>query len=394
MATTADSGDNAPQRRRAIRLMRTSTVSSSLRTFCLEQMKHLQEQGYAVTAVSSDDADLQVIADSKIATYPVSMKRHISPLHDAVSLYDMLRALRAVNPDIVHSITPKAGLLTMLAARLTGVPVRVHTFTGLIWPTRKGLKRKILKLTDRLLCACATHIVAEGQGVRDDLVSAGITRKPVRVLGNGNLRGIDPDHYGRTPGVCAQAAALRDGKVFTFLFVGRVTADKGIAETVEAFMRVHRAYPATRLVIVGDDDGGLDPVPEDTRLVMDSHPAIMAVGHCRDVRPWMAAADALVFASHREGFPNVVLEAGAMSLPAVVTDINGSREIIVNGHNGLVVPVSDADALTAAMTRLVTDRDLTARMAAVARRHVLERWSADTVTRALLDFYDEILPHR
>ncbi len=323
-----------------MKIIRTSTVPGSLNTFCRGLLCELrEEEGYDVVAVSSPGEQLREIAEREsVRVVPVPMERRISPVKDLKSLWRLIRVFRREKPAMVHSMTPKAGLLSMLAAWVCRVPVRVHTFTGLVFPTATGLTQKILILTDRLTCACATHIVPEGEGVRNDLASYRITGKPLRVLGHGNVRGIDLAHYDRTPDVEARAAGIRKEGVFTFVFVGRLVRDKGINELVEAFAGLNRVHPATRLVLVGGQEPGLDPLSPGTQAEIGGNPAIEAVGSQADVRPWLAASDAFVFPSYREGFPNVVIEAGAMGLPSIVTDINGSREIVVEGRNGIVVP--------------------------------------------------------
>ncbi|MDD6026262.1 MAG: glycosyltransferase family 4 protein, partial [bacterium] len=310
------------------KIIRTSTVATSLNTFCRGTLRDLSRL-YDVVAVSTPDHELQELAEREgIRVIGVPMSRPIAPLRDLVSLWRLIRVFRRERPDMVHSITPKAGLLSMIAAWICRVPVRLHTFTGLVFPTATGLKKRILILTDHITCACATHIVPEGEGVKTDLINYNITRKPLQVLGYGNIRGIDLDHYRRSPEVMEKALTLRKPNLFTFVFIGRVVRDKGIDELVEAFSLLHSEHPQTRLILVGRAEDNLDPVSPNTRRTIASHPAIEAVGNQSDVRPWLAASDALVFPSYREGFPNVVIEAGALDLPSIVTDINGSREII------------------------------------------------------------------
>ena len=180
-----------------IRIIRTSTVPVSLNTFCRGFLKDLQEnEGYEVLVVSSPGKDLEEISEREgVKTYSVPMERHISPIKDLKSLWQLIKVFLKEKPDMVHSITPKAGLLSMIAAWVCRVPVRLHTFTGLVFPTATGFKQKILILTDRITCACATHISPEGEGVKHDLIEYNITKKPLKVLGYGNIRGIDLDYY-------------------------------------------------------------------------------------------------------------------------------------------------------------------------------------------------------
>lgn len=366
-------------------------MSTSLNTFCRGTLRRLANT-YDVVAVSTPDDELHEMAQREgVRVVGVAMRRPISPLHDLRSLLRLIRVFRRERPDMVHSITPKAGLLSMIAAWVCRVPVRLHTFTGLVFPTATGLKQRILMLTDRITCACATHIVPEGEGVKADLINYNITRKPLQVLGYGNVRGIDLNHYRRSLEVMAAAQSISRSDVFTFVFVGRVVRDKGINELVEAFVRLHQAEPATRLILVGRFEDNLDPVSDQTRQAIECCDAIEAVGSQSDVRPWLAAADALVFPSYREGFPNVVIEAGALDLPSIVTDINGSREIIVHGKNGVIVPPRNAQALLQAMTQFVQNPQATQAMAANARQMIATRFEKSFVQKCLFDYYKQIL---
>lgn len=372
-----------------LKIVRTSTVATSLNVFCRGTLKKLSEK-YDVVAVSTPGDELNEIAQREgVRTVGVPMTRPISPINDLVSLLRLVKTFLRERPDMVHSITPKAGLLSMIAAWICRVPVRVHTFTGLVFPTATGLKQRVLMLTDSITCACATHIVPEGEGVKHDLLQYGITRKPMNVLGYGNVRGVDMDHYCRTAEVMAKADGIRQSDVFTFVFVGRIVRDKGIGELVDAFSRLNKEISGTRLLLVGYYED-TDPLDGAVRQEIDNNPAIVMAGRQTDVRPWYAASDALAFPSYREGFPNVVLEAGAMGLPSIVTDINGSREIISEGENGVIVPAHDADALYEQMRRMVRDQSFTARLAANSRRMVAERFDKRFVEKCLLDYYEEV----
>lgn len=372
------------------KLIRAVTASQSI-GFFEPIVPDLQAKRYEVVSVSSPGPEVQHLREMGVKCIEVSMERHISLSKDIVSLWKLIKVFRKEKPDIVHSMTPKAGMLCMLAAWICRVPVRIHTFTGLVWPTASGLKRKILMASDWLTCACATHVIPEGEGVKTDLLSHGITHKPLKVLGYGNVRGIDLEHYARTEEVMRKADKIRVKDVFTFVFVGRIVRDKGINELVAAFKRLQTRVPKTRLILVGEYEDALDPITPEARKEIEDNPCILAVGKQKDVRPWLAASDALVFPSYREGFPNVVIEAGAMGLPSIVTDINGSREIIQDGVNGLIVPPKNEDALLKEMERLVEDAALASYLASHARRLVASRYELGYVKQCLLDFYRQII---
>lgn len=377
-----------------MKIIRATTVPGSLNNFCRGLLSELQErEGYEVVALSSPGEALDEIRErEKVRTIAVAMQRHISPVNDLRSLWKLIRAFRREKPDMVHSMTPKAGLLCMMAAWICHVPVRIHTFTGLVFPTSTGLKRKILMATDWLTCACATHVIPEGEGVKNDLVTNRITRKPLRVLGYGNVRGIDLNRFDpENPEVIKAAEIIKREEVLTFIFIGRLVGDKGIPELVKAFCRLNKELPDTRLLLVGREEPQLDPLDSSTLKEISDNPAIEAIGQKSDVRPWLLASDIFILPSHREGFPNVVIEAGAMGLPSIVTDINGSREIIHNGENGLIVPSKNADALYEAMKELAeTPEDIRA-MAANARPMIASRFEQSFVRQCLKDYYKEIL---
>jgi len=389
----------------AIKIVRCATVGTSLDTFCRGLLTELRDKGFEVVALSSPDKDLEQLGNREmVRTIGVSMSRHIAPLKDFLSLLRLIRVFIKEKPDMIHSMTPKAGLLCMIASWVARVPVRVHTFTGLVFPTAKGLTKKVLMTTDWLTCACATHVIPEGQGVLNDLKNNGITSKPMKVLGYGNVMGVDMTRFSRRPEVMEKVAILQKQGVFTFVFVGRIVGDKGINELVYAFkeLLVQDFPKRLRLVLIGNYESDLDPISSDSKKSIDSTPEIEAVGsqYGDDLLAWYAVSDCFVFPSYREGFPNTVLEAGAMGVPSIVTDINGSREIIIpyekdnQGATGLIIPSHDADALQKAMAWMITHNAEREKMAANARPSIESRFEQHFVRQCLYDFYDEILKEK
>ena len=370
------------------KIIRAVTVPQSL-DFCREVMIKMRAMGYDMVAVTSPGPELDELRDKDgFHCVAVPMERHISIVNDLKSLIKMISVFRKEKPQVVHSMTPKAGMICMVAAWLTRVPVRIHTFTGLVWPTATGLKRKILMMTDWLTCVCATHVIPEGQGVLNDLKNGGITKKPMKVLGYGNVKGVDMERF--SP---ARFKATKRPDVFTFVFVGRIVGDKGINELVEAFVKLHDKHKNTRLVLVGKYEHELDPVSGNTRKLIDTNDGIDACGptYGDDLLLMYVNADCFVMPSYREGFPNTVLEAGAMGLPSIVTDINGSREIIVNEKNGLIVPSKNADALYNAMLRMMTDDKARGIMKGNARPMIASRFERGFVQKCQIEFYERVL---
>jgi len=327
----------------------------------------------------------EVRAGEGVKVLEVPMNRGISPFQDLFSILRMWRVLRRVKPDVVHSYTPKAGLVTMLAASLAGVKVRIHTFTGLVFPTSTGFKRKVLVAVDRLICALATKVVPEGKGVAADLRGYGIASKPLRVIGNGNIAGVDTQHF--QPGKCCPLEK-KVSDVFTYCFIGRLNRDKGIRELVSAFISLEED---STLVLVGALDISA-PIDDATLKLIKCHPRIQATGFLEDIRPALEACDVLILPSYREGFPNVVLQAGAMAKPVIATDINGCNEVIENDFNGWLVPPRDASALAERMEHVMSmPAAELEKLGSNARDRVVERYEQEAYRKKLLEFYKGLL---
>lgn len=373
------------------KLLRISTVPVSLETLLKGQLKMLSRQ-YEVVAVSSPGEEMRVLEEREdVRTIAIPMERRISLVKDFISLIRLIILFAKERPDMVHSITPKAGLLSMLAAWITRVPVRMHTFTGLVFPTATGKMQKLLIAMDRLTCFCATHINPEGEGVKRDLINYKITSKPLHVIANGNMNGVDLEYFDRTPEVMEKAYSYKKEGTFTFCFVGRMVKDKGINELVHSFLRLYQDDARVRLLLVGPFEKELDPVLPEVEEQILHHPGICFMGFQSDVRPFLAASDALVFPSYREGFPNVVIQAGAMGIPAIVTDINGCNEIVLPDRNGMIIPTKNEQALYEAMKYFAFHSVEVEKMATNARPLIVSRYEQRMVWNALLAEYKSII---
>lgn len=374
-----------------MKILRVSTVPLSLNSLLKGQLKMLNEH-YEIVGVSSPGSELEEVHQREgIRVIVLPMERHISLVKDFISLIRMILLFLKEQPDMVHSLTPKAGLISMLAGWITGVPVRMHTFTGLVFPTATGFKQKLLIWMDRLTCACATHINPEGNGVKQDLMHYQITKKTLKIIANGNINGINLDYFQKSPEIMQVAEAYRKEGVFTFCFVGRMVRDKGINELVSAFVRLQEKYASTRLILVGPFERNLDPVSPETEKQIFGNPAIEFMDFQKDIRPFLVASDALAFPSYREGFPNVVLQAGAMGLPAIVTNINGSNEIIEPGKNGVIIESQNEEQLYLAMENFVLEQDKVRMMAQNCRTIIAEKFDQRIVWAALLEEYKTLL---
>lgn len=376
------------------KIIRTSTIAVSLNVLLKGQLFFLNKF-YQVIAVSGLDENLKQVATREgVQTIDISMQRTIKPLQDLHSLYKLYCFFRQQKPIIVHSITPKAGLLSMLAARLAGVPIRIHTFTGLIFPSKKGVMKTVLIKMDQLLCFCATNIYPEGQGVANDLKNYRITHKPLKVLANGNVNGIDSDFFSPEQIQTKQQSDLRKSlgiqeSDFVFVFVGRLVRDKGINELVAAFSKLEQTH--SKLLLVGEEEKELDPLNNFTLQEIKQNKNIITVGFQQDVRPYFKISNALVFPSYREGFPNVVLQAGAMGLPSIVSNISGCNEIIIEAQNGTIVPVKDEIAILNKMIKLKTDQEYYTGLQKNAREMILKRYEQDFVWDSILKEYQKLI---
>ncbi|SDE87873.1 glycosyltransferase family 4 protein [Epilithonimonas hungarica] len=374
------------------KLIRISTVPSSLNILLKGQLQFLNHY-FNVISVSGSGLDLdEVKMREGVNIHPIEMQRHISPLRDLVALIKLFLYFRKEKPDIIHSLTPKAGLLSMIAGKLAGVPVRMHTFTGLIFPYRTGKMQKTLILMDRLLCVCATNIYPEGQGVKNDLLTFNITKKPLIILANGNINGIDADFFYRNVVESEGLIQLKKDldildEDFVFTFVGRLVKDKGINELVSAFKmfseRKDTGEGKPKLLLVGSFEQNLDPVSEETLFEIENNENIITTGFQKDVRPYLAISDVLTFPSYREGFPNVVLQAAAMELNAIVTDISGSNEIICDGLNGWIIPKHNQEQLYEKMKWCLENISESKAMGKKSRTIIIERYEQKIVWEAL-----------
>ena len=377
------------------KLIRTSTIAISLDYLLRGQLEFLNNH-YDVLAASGTDVHLENVALREgVRVDNIPMQRAISPIKDLVTLWKLYRLFCNEKPKIVHSITPKAGLLSMTAAYFARVPIRIHTFTGLIFPSKSGIFQSLLILMDKFLCYFATNIYPEGEGVKKDLISYRITNKPLKIIANGNVNGIDTNYFDSTLFNNEKKILLRNNlgintNDFVFIFVGRLVGDKGINDLVAAFKKLQNNSSFTfqlTLLLVGPLELTLDPLKPKILEEINNNKNIISVGFKPDVRPYFSIANVLAFPSYREGFPNVVLQAGAMGLPSIVTNINGCNEIIIEGKNGWIIPVKDQDAILNAMKNCILERENLIKEKSNIRNTIEYRFQQETVWRALLKEY-------
>ena len=381
------------------KIIRISTVSISLDYLLRGQLKFLNNY-YDVLAASGQDIHLDnVAAREGVRVINIPMKRSISPFKDLVSLWNLYRLFCREKPRIVHSITPKAGLLSMTAAYFARVPIRIHTFTGLIFPSKTGIFQSLLILMDKFLCYFATNIYPEGEGVKKDLISYRITNKTLNAIGNGNVNGVDinyfdPNLYSDEKNSESRSNLGIKDDDFVFIFVGRLVKDKGVNELVGAFKKLRDESNLDFdifLLLVGDQESILDPLKQKTLNEITNNKNILSLGFKSDIRPYLSIANVLVLPSYREGFPNVLLQAGSMGIPSIVTDVNGCNEIILEGKNGWIIPVKDEDAILDSMKKSMSKRNTIEIKKINIRNRIKQKYQQEFVWNAILKEYESLI---
>ena len=383
------------------KLIRITTVPISFKVLLKGQLRFMASNGFDVKGVSSEGEELREVHENEgIVMEAINMSRKITPFQDLKSLWEMWNFLRKEKPQIVHTHTPKAGIIGMLAARLAGVPHRLHTVAGLPLMEATGTKRKILNFVERLTYSSATRVYPNSKGLYDFILQNNFTQSnKLKIIANGSSNGIDTTFFSPDQVTEIERVTLREKlniqpDDFVFVFVGRIVSDKGINELIKAFSElqtVENKPAGIKLLLVGGLENDLDPLNPETLAEINQNKDIISVGFQQDVRSFFAIADALVFPSYREGFPNVVMQAGAMGLPSIVSDINGCNEIIIEGENGLIIPPKNVEKLKEKMLTLAKDKNLYTKLKGNSRRMIENRYEQSVVWNALLEEYEGLL---
>jgi glycosyltransferase involved in cell wall biosynthesis len=378
------------------KLIRITTVPISLDKLLSGQLAFMN-QFYNVTGISSEKEYLERVGEKEnIEVFNIEMTRQITPIKDLISVYKLYKFFKKEKPFIVHTHTPKAGTVGMIAAKLAGVPNRLHTIAGLPLLEATGNKRKLLNFVEKVTYSCATKIYPNSFGLNDIIIQEKFCNpNKLKVLGNGSTNGIDTSFFNPERYSQEEVASLKEKleifpNDFVFIFVGRLVSDKGINELIEAFKKLNQICLHSKLVLVGPLETELDPLKPQTLKEIEHNQSIISVGYQNDVRPYFSISNALVFPSYREGFPNVVMQAGAMGLPSIVSDINGCNEIVIEKHNGLIIPVKNAKAIFEAMNEMITNKILYADLKEHARKRIVDNYEQKVVWKAILEEYKKL----
>jgi glycosyltransferase involved in cell wall biosynthesis len=370
---------------------RLAVVAAAATTLDAFMRPHLEAAAavYSTTAICGGDrTTVSGLLPPGVYFRHVPIERKISLLRDFFALCKLIFLFHRERYTLVHSITPKAGLLAMLAAFLCNVPLRVHVFTGQVWVTRTGLARYFLKSLDRLIAVLASHVLADSASQRQFLIEQGVvSSERIDVLAEGSICGVDSKRFRPDSGVRSRlhsALQLPDGAVVV-LFLGRLTRDKGVMDLANAFVQSLEGNHPLYLLIVGPDE---DDLTADLRQVFaPCADKVRFVGMTDRPEDYMAAADILCLPSYREGFGAVIIEAAAAGVPAVASRIYGLTDAVEDGVTGLLHDPGDVEGLRAKLQMLASDAVLRARMGKTARERALTKFSSSRVVAAQMAFY-------
>ena len=382
-----------------IKVLLVATVPSTLWAFFRRLPTFARARQVEVSVAAAPGPELDFFREQLgTTTFEVDLTRRVSPLADARAVLRLTRIIRQGQYDIVHSHTSKAGLVGMLAARLAGVPARIHTIHGFPAETATGLTKRLLLLSERATACTAKVVLVVSASLRDQVRAAGVARGPkLRILADGTACGVDIARFTRSPDVRVRAEKKREqlgipAHAPLLGFVGRLVCDKGIDVIVKVFERLHETVPDLHLLLLGDYEPQRGRIGKQTIEIIQNHPQIVQVPFDWDPVPYYAAMDALVLASLREGLPYILLEAASLEIPVVATRTTGCVDAVVDGETGFLVDIGDVEAMARAVATLLDDESLRVRIGQAARARVLRLFTDDCLLQAHLDLYRSMLP--
>jgi glycosyltransferase involved in cell wall biosynthesis len=371
---------------RRVKVLVVVAVPLTVKAFLLPYLEQLAQVCQVTVACAEEDGALIGLLPAGVAFRPVEIQRAINPFADARALLSLIKLIRAEEFVLVHSVTPKAGLLSMLAAFVCASPIRLHTFTGQVWATKSGLARWLLKKLDTLIAFCATHVLADSRSQMNFLLSEKVVRKgKIGVLGNGSISGVNLLRFRPISEVRQRVRSrlgFKDDDVLA-LFVGRLNRDKGVLDLVQAFLLASTEQANLALLVVGPDEEGLKPRIE---AMMSGNSRLHLLGATSKPEEYMAAADVFCLPSYREGFGSVIIEAAACGLPAMASAIYGLTDAVEDGKSGCLHPVGDVSTMARLLLAFARDADLRESMGDYARQRAMADFSSVTVVAAQVEF--------
>ena len=377
------------------KLIRITTVPISIEKLLENQPKYFSKF-FDITIVSSDKSELEKLGKKQgVKTFCLPLTRKITPFKDIIAIFKLYFFLKRENPKIVHSHTPKAGFVGMTASFFAGVPIRMHTVAGLPLMERKFIKKKVLIFIEKLTYLFATNVYSNSKKLMEFILSKKFcSKRKIKTLANGSSNGIDIKYFSDNISLISKNKLLDTLKIlkndFVFCYVGRVVKDKGINELVSAFNELNLKNKNCKLIIVGKIENETNPVSKSTMGIIKKNKNILLTGFKNDVRPYLSIGNCFVLPSYREGFPNVLMQAGAMDLPCIATNINGCNEIIQDNINGFLIPPKNIDALVKAMQKIM-DKKLIIKLSKNSRLMVKEKYDQKYFWKKLLIEYNNLV---
>lgn len=378
-------------------LVHVVTVPWSL-FFFRGQARTMRERGFDVTIVASPGAQLDRFAeDEGVAARPIPLARAIAPHRDVISVTRLTKTLRELRPDIVHAHTPKGGLIGMIAAWLTRVPVRIYHIRGLPYMTTPGWRGRALKWSERISCRLAHRVFCVSHSIREVAISEGLC-PPEKILvflgGSGNgvdaSGRFDPDRFPERDRIAARETLGIGPNDLVIGYVGRLVGDKGVEELAQAWRGLRERFPDVHLLLIGPEEAK-DAISAETLAGFLADPHVHLTGDVDDAAPYYALMDVVTLPTYREGFPNVPLEAAAMKIPVVATDVPGCIDAVEGGVTGTLVPPRDAGALHDAIARYLGEPALRQAHGEAGRERVLQHFRQEDIWQAIADEYDRLL---
>ncbi len=378
------------------RLLHVTTVPMTLR-FLRGQVGFMKKLGFEVQIATSPGDELDAFGnEEQVRTHAIPMERRIAPLSDVVSLVKLWREIRDTNPEIVHSHTPKGGLLGMCAAALAGVPVRCYHLRGLPMMSATGAKRELLRWCERLSCTLADEVFCVSHSLRDLAIAEGVCNPAkIQVLAGGSGNGVDsegqynPETYAADARSVTRESLGIPNDALVIGFVGRLVRDKGIVELAGAWTQLREAHPKAHLLLIGPRERA-DAVPDDILAQLDADSRVTTLGIVPSAAPYYPVMDLVVLPTYREGFPNVLLEAASMALPVVATEVPGCVDAVEDGVTGTLVPAQDADQLAAAMNTYLSSLRLRKAHGKNGRDRVMKYFAQEQIWIALSEEYGNL----
>lgn len=383
------------------KLIRITTAPLSLKYLLSGQMKYMNEHGFEVLMVSSDGKEWpDLLANEKCRNMIVPMTRQITPFKDIISLWRLYRLFRKEKPAIVHSHTPKAGLLAMLAAKFAGVKIRIHTIAGLRFMTAKGMKRRILVFMEKLTAKAAHHVWPNSYSLLAYIKEHKLVKESkLEVMGHGSSNGVNLDRYSPAALNIEKLEEIKkqvayDPQYRYLLNMGRIVRDKGIDEVLKTFSVVQKKNPALKLIVLGAFEDDLDPISDEARNILQTHPAVIHIDWSDHVEYFMHISQMLIHASYREGFPNTLLQAGAMNCPIICTEIEGSVDIVTHNETGLIFQPGNAEDLLEKLNYALSHLDEMKQFAINLRKKIEDKFSQQYLHECIRQRYLSLLEER